>query len=114
MTILIPSWRPKKRQVYYGDQPEGIPDWVYTEAVAAKRAYNEEWEFWVWKVSQEYNCSVALAEDACIRGIKKAILQIQLVYGPKIGRWFEEYLAMGDIFNKVNHPIYLPQLGDSK
>jgi hypothetical protein len=54
--IVLPSWRPKKRNVRYQECPEGVPDWVYTEAVAAKRFYNEDWEFWVWQTAQEHNC----------------------------------------------------------
>lgn len=114
MTFLIPSWRPKRRDVYYQNKPEAIPDWVYTEAVTAKRFYNENWEFWVFQVAYENNCSIAEAEDACIRGLKKAILQIHVVYGERIGRWYEEFLEMGDIFRKVQHPIYLPKLGYNK
>lgn len=110
MTIVIPSWRPKKRNVVFSEQPDWLPDWVYTEALAAKRNYNENWEFWVWRVSQDYNCSIPIAEDACIRGIKKAILQFKVAYGDKIGDWFEQFLDMGDIFEKVHHPIYLPIL----
>ena len=112
MAILIPSWRPSRRNITYSEKPEEIPEYVYSEAKTAKFQYNENWEYWVWMVSRDYNCSIAEAEDACIRGIKKAILQLKLVYGDKIGQWFEDYLDMGDIFNKVTHPIYLPKLGD--
>ena len=112
--IVIPTWQPKSRNCTYQPKPEGIPEWVYTEAITAKRYYNEQWEFWVWQVSQEHNCSVPIAEDACIRGLKKAILQIYLVYGDNIGKWYEDFLDMGDIFKKVSHPIYLPKLGYSK
>ncbi len=111
MTIVIPSWRPKKRQVTYSEKPLEIPDAIYQEAKVAKKSYNEEWEVWVYKVACQHNCPVAIAEDACIRGIQKEILQIKLVYGDKIGTWFENYLDMGEIFRMVNHPIYLPQLG---
>lgn len=111
MTFLIPGWRPKRRNTYYQEKPEEIPDWVYTEAVTAKRFYNENWEFWVWQTAQDNNCSIAEAEDACIRGLRKAILQMHVVYGEKIGKWYEDYLQMGDIFSKVAHPTYLPKLG---
>jgi hypothetical protein len=109
--IVLPSWRPKKRNVRYQECPEGVPDWVYTEAVAAKRFYNEDWEFWVWQTAQEHNCSMAEAEDACIRGLQRTLNCIIVVYGDKIGRWFEDYLDMGDIFRKVKHPEYIPELG---
>ena len=111
MTILLPTWRPKKRQVYYGDCPDWIPKTIYNEAVMAKRYYNENWEHWIWLTAQDHNCSIPIAEDACIRGIKREILQIQIVYGEQIGKWFEEYLDMKDIFSKVNHPTYTPKLG---
>lgn len=111
MPILLTNWKPNIRKVVFQDQPEWIPDWLYTQAVAAKRKYNEQWDFWVWQVSRDFNVSQSLAEDACIRGIKKEILQQYVVYGPKIGKWFEEFLEMGDIFNKIKHPEYLAQLG---
>jgi hypothetical protein len=114
MTVLIPSWRPKKRNCYYGVKPDNIPEWVYTEAVTAKRYYNENWEFWVYQIAHQNNCSQAIAEDACIRGLKKSILMIYVVYGDSIGKWYEEFLDMKDIFDKVSHPIYLPELGYNK
>lgn len=104
--IVLPTWRPKKRSVYYDDKPDWVPDWVYTEAVSAKRFYNEDWEFWVWQESLNYNCSQAEAEDACIRGLKKVIDQIKFVYGDSVGTWYEQFLDMKDIFSKVQHPEY--------
>lgn len=74
--------------------------------------YNENWDFWVWQESIRHNKSIAETEDACIRGIQKEINRYKLVWGPKIGQWFEEFLEMGDIFRKVRHPDYLPKLGD--
>lgn len=112
MSILIPSWRPSLRNVKYQEKPEDIPQAVYQEAVCAKQFYNEKWEFWVWQVAEEHNVPMSEAEDACIRGLKKAILQINHVYGDKIARWYEDFLDMGDIFNKVNHPIYINKLGE--
>jgi hypothetical protein len=107
---VLPSWRPKKRQVYYTERPEWIEDWVYTEALTAKRFYNENWEFWVWEESMRANVSQAIAEDACIRGLKKALNRIKFVYGDKVGQWYEDYLEMGDIFRRVHHPEYTKQL----
>jgi len=103
---LALSWRPKRRNVRYEERPEGIPEWVYTEAQAAKVFYNENWEFWVWQESLNRNVSQAVAEDACIRGLKKALDRIHLVYGKEISKWYLAYLDMGDIFQKVQHPEY--------
>src|SRR5258705_11387697 len=108
--MLTLSWRPKKRNVTFPPKPDWVPEWVYIQAQVAKRNYNEKWEFWVYQVSQQHNCNIAQAEDACIRGIQKEINRQYLVYGAKVGKWFEECLDMGDIFHKVNHPDYLPQL----
>ncbi|MDE1868313.1 MAG: hypothetical protein KGI08_11485 [Thaumarchaeota archaeon] len=108
--MLLPSWRPKKRSVYYAEKPDWIDDWVYTEAVTAKRFYNENWEFWVWQESLNSNVSQAIAEDACIRGLRKALSRVKFVYGDKVGEWYEQYLEMGDIFSKVKHPNYVAKL----
>lgn len=110
MTIIQTGWVPKKRNVRYEARPDWVPEWVYTEALVAKRFYNEDWEFWVFNVSQHDNVPLHVAEDACIRGIKKEILRMYFVYGPKIGKWFEDYLDMNDLFTKVAHPTYLPEL----
>lgn len=104
--MIVLGWRPKKRAVYYQEKPEWVPEWVYIEAVAAKRFYNENWEFWVWNISRDNNCSQAEAEDACIRGLKKVMDQIDFVYGPKVAKWYREFMDMGDLFTKVVHPIY--------
>lgn len=104
------TWMPKKRNVRYEECPEGIPPWVYTEAVTAKRFYNENWEFWVWDVSRTDNVPVHVAEDACIRGLQKAIYRVKHVYGDAIGEWYERFLDMGDIFRKVRHPDYIKKL----
>lgn len=109
--IIQTGWKPTLRNITYQDKPEWVPDWVYTMAQTAKHHYNAQWEFWVYKVSLDNNCSVAKAEDACIRGIKKEINRFKLTYGDKIGGWFEGYLDMGDIFNKVQHPEYIAKLG---
>lgn len=111
--ILQTTWRPNRRNITIQEKPDFVPDWVYTEAVSAKRFYNEMWEFWVWEEAKNYNCSQALAEDACIRGLKKAILRLNVVYGPKVGQWYEEFLEMRDIFDRVRHPNYTANLGDS-
>lgn len=104
--MLIPSWRPKKRTVYYQDKPEWVPGDIYTEAVSAKRFYNENWEYWVYLTSLDANVSQATAEDACIRGLKKVMDQIDFVYGPKVAKWYREFMEMEDIFSKVVHPEY--------
>lgn len=110
--MILKDWRPRKRNIVYAPKPDYVPDWVYIQAQAAKRNYNENWELWVFQVSKEYNCSIPEAEDACIRGIQKEINRQKLVYGSKVGQWFEDFLDMGRIFRKVNHPEYLPKLGD--
>lgn len=110
MANVHTTWVPKKRNIFYQLCPVDIPEWVYIIAQNAKRFYNEDWEFWVWNVAQDYNVSQAEAEDACIRGIKKEILRMYLVWGNRVGRWFEEYLDMNDIFDKVKHPEYVNRL----
>ena len=111
--MILPSWRPKKRTVYYAEKPPELEDWIYIEAVTAKKFYNEEWEFWVWQEALKENVSQAVAEDACIRGLKKALDQIKFVYGDKVGKWYIDFLDMGDIFRKVKHPEYRElKLGD--
>ena len=109
--MQVLSWRPKKRNIRVQEKPEWLPEYIYNEALAAKRFYNEDWEFWVWRESLAHNVSVPVAEDACIRGLKKALNRIQFVHGPKIAQWYIEFLDMGDIFRKVKMPDYLPQLG---
>lgn len=109
--VVLTGWKPQVRNITYQPKPEWVPEWVYVQAKAAKDHYNRDWDFWVYAVSQQYNKSMAESEDACIRGVKKEILRQYLVYGPKIGRWFEEFLDMKDIFRKVRHPEYLPKLG---
>ena len=109
--MLVTSWRPKKRNIGYSDKPPEIPDAIYTEALAAKRFYNEEWEFWVWDTARTDNVPLHVAEDACIRGLRKAINRIKFVYGDSIGEWYERFLGMGDIFDKVKHPDYIKRLG---
>jgi hypothetical protein len=100
------TWMPKKRNVTYIEKPDWIPDWVYTNAVVAKRQYNEQWEYWVFLTSKDHNCSQALAEDACIRGIKKELDRLDFVYGPKIAQWFRQFLDMDSIISMVKHPTY--------
>lgn len=115
----ITTWRPKKRSVRYTEKPEWVPDWIYTEAMTAKRFYNENWEYWVWLTSQDHNVSQAEAEDACIRGINTALLQIQVAYsqifgdaeGSKISNWFRQYLEMDELFKQVKHNEHNAQLG---
>ena len=107
------TWMPKKRNITYEERSPEIPPAVYQDAVAAKRFYNENWEFWVWSEAQHFNRPLAEVEDACIRGIQKAIYRTRFVYGDAIGKWYENFLDMGDIFRKVSHPEYLKQLGDN-
>lgn len=111
MSVIITAWRPNLRKCVFQDRPDYVPIEVYNEAMTHKRQYNAEWEYWVWNVSQQYNCSQAVAEDACIRGIKKEFAKMCFIWGDKIGKWFEDFMEMGDIFNKVKHPEYLPELG---
>ena len=107
----VMSWRPKKRNVRYQEKPDWLPDEIYAEALAAKRFYNEDWEFWVFAESMDANVCQATAEDACIRGLQKALHRVQFVYGPKVAKWYLEFLDMGDIFQKVKHPEYIARLG---
>jgi hypothetical protein len=112
--IVQTGWVPRKRNVNYQEKPEYVPDWVYTEAQTAKRFYNEQWEFWVWEIAQRDNVSQAVAEDACIRGIKIALDRVNYAYssifgpqlGSKIAKWYLDYLGLEDIFSKVKHPEY--------
>ena len=110
--MILTTWKPSLRRCVFQERPDDIPDEVYKQAVAAKRQYNENWEFWVYLVSQDFNVSQGEAEEACIRGIKREILKLYVIYGDRIGKWFEEYLEMGDIFNKIRYPIYVPRLTD--
>ena len=107
----VMSWRPKKRNVRYQERPDWLPEEIYSEALAAKKFYNEDWEFWVFAESRDANVSQAVAEDACIRGLRKALYRVQFVYGPKVAKWYLEFLDMGDIFSKGNHPEYIAKLG---
>ena len=104
------SWQPKLRQVKIYPKPDYVPTEIYNEAMAALHHYNEQWEFWVFLEAQKANCSQAIAEDACIRGIRKELNKIKFVYGDKVGAWYEQFLDMGDLFNKVQHPIYIKKL----
>jgi hypothetical protein len=104
--IVQTTWKPKLRNIVMTERPEWVPEWVYTEAITAKRFYNGMWEFWVWEEAKRNNVSQAVAEDACIRGLKTAIDRVKYVYGAKIGKWYEEFLDMKDIFTKVKHPEY--------
>lgn len=111
MSIVRTSWKPSLRKCEFQPKPDFVPEEVYKEAVALKRHYNAEWEYWVWNVSEDFNVSQAEAEDACIRGIQKAFNQVYHIWGDKIGTWFEQFMELGDLTRKVDHPIYLPELG---
>lgn len=106
MPTILTTWRPSLRNVTFSEKPDWVPDWVYTEAMVAKRTYNVSWEFWVSDVARQHNCSQADAEVACIRGLKTAIDRLTYVYGSKIGKWYEEFLDMKDLFTKVKLPEY--------
>lgn len=101
------------------EAPDWLPEEVYKEACAHKRHYNAGWEEWVYHVALQHNVSQAVAEDACIRGIQKEFYKTRLAYaktygeelGNRVGVWFEQFMEMGDIFNKVKHPEYLKELG---
>ena len=111
MSHIQTGWKPSRRKVKYPPRPDWVPDEIYKSTVSAKKTYNEGWEYWVWGVAQQYNVSQSEAEMACMRGIQKELYKIRFIYGPRIGTWFEQYLEMGDIFTKINHPEYLPELG---
>ena len=119
MSVVRTSWKPNLRKCEFQPRPDFVPEEVYKEAVALKRHYNAEWEFWVWNISMEYNVSQAEAEDACIRSIQKEFYKTKLVcvkeYGEDLGNriatWFEQFMELGDLMRKVDHPIYLPELG---
>ena len=116
---MLQSWRPRERNIVFEPRPEGIPEHLYNTAMAAKRFYNQNWDYWVWLEHRdreaELGRSVPLSEveDACIRGMRKEINRIKFVHGDGVGEWFERFLDMGDIFNKVNHPDYIKKLGYS-
>lgn len=108
--MLQLSWRPSKRNIRFQPKPDWVPEDVYKEALAAKRNYNERWEFFVWLTSQEYNVSQQVAEEACLRGLKKEFLKMRVIWGDKVGIWFEDFMEMGDIFRKIKLPEYKTQL----
>ena len=114
MFNFLNTWRPsvKQAQDVYDPKPDFVPDWVYNDAKMCKCQYNTNWEFWVWQVSQRDNVPLPIAEDACIRGIKKEFLRYRLIYGDRVGSWFEDFLDMNSVFRKVKHNDYRKQLGD--
>lgn len=112
MLIEVNSWKPSVRKIRMHPQPDWVPDAVYTEAVAAKRNYNEKWEFLVYQTSLDYNVSQQLAEEALLRGLIKEFYKMRVIYGDKIGIWFEDFMEMGDIFRKIKLPEYKAQLVD--
>lgn len=112
MAAILTTWKPQLRNITFTERPEWIEEWIYTEALAAKRFYNASWEFWVWEEAQRNNCSQAVSEDACIRGIQTAINRIKFIYGDRVGKWYEEFLDMKDIFTKVKHFDREKKLGE--
>ena len=111
MSLVQTGWKPSLRNCVYEPCPDFVPEEIYKSALAAKRTYNSEWEFWVWNVAQDYNVSQAEAEDACIRGLIKEINRIRLIYGDKIGNWWEDFMDMKDIYTKVQQPLWVLELG---
>lgn len=117
--VIQTTWKPSRRNIIIHEKPDWVPQEIYDTAKAAKTQYNADWEFWVWGVSQQYNVSQAVAEDACIRGLQKEIYKIQIAYttmygadfGVRLGKWFEEFLDMSSIFSKVKMPEFVPELG---
>lgn len=117
--VVITTWRPSLRKMIIQEKPDWLPEEIYKEAMAHKRHYNAEWEYWVWAVAEAHNCSQAVAEEACIRGIKKEFYKTRVAYtktygtelGNRIGLWFEQFMEMGDIFDKFRYPDYVPELG---
>lgn len=102
--IITSTWTPNEyRTVSYQPKPEAIPDWLYSEALAAKKQYNEGWEFWVQDVANTHNITFGQAEIACIKGIDKACQNIKIQYGPRLGKWFIDFLEMESIFEKVKN-----------
>ncbi|OHE79021.1 MAG: hypothetical protein A3F67_10950 [Verrucomicrobia bacterium RIFCSPHIGHO2_12_FULL_41_10] len=100
--IHIGGWSPKPHKVKYPAKPKEVPEWLYNEAKAAKRQYNENWEFWVYETAKQHDVSIEEAERACIRGISRELFKIKLIYGSMLAGWFENYLEMSSIFEKVN------------
>ncbi len=102
--IITSSWTPNEhRTVGYKPKPENIPDFLYNEAVAAKKQYNENWEFWVQDVANTHNITFGQAEIACIKGIDRACQNVLSVYGPRLGKWFVDFLEMESVFSKVKN-----------
>lgn len=110
--IILNSWKPSIRTCVFQEKPDFVPDEVYKEALGHKRHYNERWEFWVYLVSKDFNCSQAEAEEACIRGIKREFLKMRFIWGDRIGQWFEEFMEMDGVFKNIKLPEYLPKLID--
>lgn len=100
--IILNRWEPDpNRVVRYNPRPKWVPESIYNEAVAAKKHYNEGWEGWVLDVSRRFNVTFEQAEIACLKGIKREAEYMKVVYGPKFGQWFIDYLEMDGIFDKV-------------
>lgn len=104
--LLLTNWKPTLRNIIFQEKPDWVPEWVYTEALAAKRYYNAGWEFWVYDVSRTNNVSQDKAELACARGIVTSINQLDYIYGSKLAKWFKEFLEMDGILDKIKHPEY--------
>ena len=109
--IIQTGWVPKERNCVYQEKPGFVPEGVYKEALAAKRHYNANWEWWVFNTMQEYNVNEAEAWEACKRGILKEFLKWEVIYGDQVGKWCREFMEMDDIFNGLKLPEYKLEIG---
>jgi hypothetical protein len=111
MTIIKAGWIPRERNCVYQERPDFVPEEVYSEALAAKRHYNANWEWWLFDTMKQYNCSEAEAFEACKRGVLKEFLKWDVIYGYRIGKWTREFMEMDDIFNGLKTPNYKMEIG---
>lgn len=105
------SWKPSIRNIKLYDRPDWVPEVVYTEAVGAKYNYNAMWEFVVHRTASDYNVSQQIAEEAMLRGLDKEFKKMHVIWGDRIGQWFEDFMEMGDIFTKIKLNSYQAKLG---
>lgn len=105
------NWKPSIRNIKIYDRPDWIPEVVYTEAVGAKHNYNARWEYVVHRTALDYNVSQQVAEEAMLRGLDKEFKKMRVIWGDKIGKWFEDFMEMGDVFAKIKLNDYHAKLG---